>query len=244
MKKTDHGHYSLTKFLAQAGVCARRKAAELIKKRQVAVNNVIVDKPETRVSQTDVVRVNGNVITFQEPVYIIMNKPKDVITSVSDDHARATVMHILGPHVHERVYPVGRLDKETTGVLLLTNDGEWAQKLAHPRFGTEKVYHAELHRNLEYIDIKRARHGVMLSDGMAVVDNVTFISGKSRKQIAVTLHGGKYRVVRRLFAELGYTVKKLDRVSFAGLTKRRLLPGSWRYLSKKEIESLKKGDKE
>lgn len=240
MKNNNQISYSLTKFLAQAGVCARRKAVELIKKRQVSINDMVVTEPAVEVTQNDLVRVNGKQIVFEDPVYIVMNKPDGVITSVNDDYSRPTVMHVLGKHVHQRVYPVGRLDKPTTGVLLLTNDGELAQKLMHPKFGTEKVYHAELHRSLEPFDIRRVKQGVALADGIAAVDKLEFISGKSRRQVLVTLHNGKYRVIRRLFAQLGYTVKKLDRISFAGLTKKNLLPGAWRYLNKKEIENLKR----
>lgn len=240
MKKNNQISYSLTKFLSQAGVCARRKAAELIKAGQVSVNDMITKEPALQVTQDDCVRLNGKMVTFEEPVYIIMNKPDGVITSVTDDHSRPTVMHVLGKHVHQRVYPVGRLDRPTTGVLLLTNDGELSQQLMHPKFGTEKVYHAELHRNLEPFDVRRVKQGVKLVDGVAAVDKLEFVPGKSRRQVLVTLHNGKYRVIRRLFAQLGYTVKKLDRISFAGLTKKNLLPGAWRYMNKKEIENLKK----
>jgi 23S rRNA pseudouridine2605 synthase len=240
MKKNTQNSYSLTKFLSQAGVCARRKAVDLIKAGQISVNDMITKEPGVQVTQDDTVRMNGKVVSFEEPVYIIMNKPEGVITSVSDDHSRPTVMHVLGKHVHQRVYPVGRLDRPTTGVLLLTNDGELAQRLMHPKFGTEKVYQAELHRSLEPFDIRRVKQGVKLADGVAAVDKLQFISGKSRRQVLITLHSGKYRVVRRLFAQLGYTVKKLDRISFAGLTKKNLLPGAWRYMNKKEIENLKR----
>ena len=240
MKNDTQKSYSLTKFLSQAGACARRKAVELIKKGSITVNGIVAAEPGVLVSQSDMVRLNGKQIIFDEPVYIIMNKPEGVITSVSDDHNRQTVMHVLGRNVHKRVYPVGRLDKETTGILLFTNDGPLAQKLIHPKFETEKIYRVELHRSLEPFDIRRATQGVALSDGRATVDKVQFISGKSRRQILVTLHNGKYRIIRRLFAQLGYTVKKLDRISFAGLTKKNLLPGAWRYLSKQEIENLKR----
>lgn len=240
MKSNNQLAYSLTKFLAQAGVCARRKAIELIKKGSVTVNGVTAFEPAVQVTQADTIRVNGKQVVCEEPVYILMNKPDGVITSVADDHNRLTVMHVLGKHVHQRVYPVGRLDKPTTGALLLTNDGELSQQLMHPKFGVEKVYHAQLHRNLEPFDIRRVKQGVFLSDGVAAIDSLQFVSGKSRRQVLVTLHNGKYRVIRRLFAKLGYTVKKLDRISFAGLTKNKLAPGAWRYLNKKEIENLKR----
>lgn len=243
MKKTSDVYYSLTKFISQAGVCARRKAVDLIKGQQVTVNGRITDLPETKVTHEDVVRVRGTVVTFQEPIYLLMNKPQGVITSVADDQGRMTVMHLFGTRVHERVYPVGRLDKDTTGVLLFTNDGQWAQKLAHPRYGTEKIYHAELHRPLDMIDLQRAQRGVRLSDGYACFDKVSFIAGKSRRQVMVTLHSGKYHVVRRVFAHLGYTVKKLDRVSFAGLNKKKVALGGWRYLTKQEIKDLKENSK-
>lgn len=240
MKNNNQILYSLTKFLAQSGICARRKAVELIKNGSVTVNGVVAVEPAIQVTQSDNIRVNGKQVICEDLVYILMNKPEGVITSVSDDQNRLTVMHVLGKHVHQRVYPVGRLDRPTTGVLLLTNDGELSQKLIHPKFGVEKVYHAQLHRNLEPFDIRRVKQGVALSDGIASIDGLQFISGKSRKQVLVTLHNGKYRVIRRLFAKLGYTVKKLDRISFAGLTKKNMAPGTWRYLNKKEIENLKR----
>ncbi len=230
----------LNKFLAAAGVASRRKAAELIKQALVKVNNRIVTEPAYAVKDNDIVTVKGKHVRVQEPVYILLNKPAGFITTTFDEKGRATVMELLGKKFKERLYPVGRLDRNTTGLLLITNDGAVAQRLSHPRYEITKVYQVALHKTLYESDRQRIIKGVRLPDGNVKVDRISYPLGPRKNRVRLTLHSGKYRVVRRLFEELGYKVKKLDRIGYAMLSKRGLPLGSWRRLSKKEIAALTK----
>lgn len=230
----------LNKFLAHAAVASRRKAVELIKQGLVYVNNKVVKEPGYVVQEHDIVTVQGKRVSVQEPLYILLNKPAGYITTTSDEEGRATVMDLLGKSFKERLYPVGRLDRNTTGLLLLTNDGALSNQLAHPRNEVTKVYQVILDKTLQEQDRQRIIKGIRLEDGIVDVDRISHPLGPQKNSVRLTLHSGKYRVVRRLFEALGYRVKKLDRVAYAMLSKRGLPLGLWRRLSKKEINSLKK----
>ncbi|HMU45400.1 MAG TPA: pseudouridine synthase [Chitinophagaceae bacterium] len=234
------GSMPLNKFIAHAGICARREAAELVKKRLVKVNNELVTEPGHKVSDKDDVRVNGKKIFLAKNlVYILLNKPKDYITTTDDPQNRKTVIDLVKRATPERVYPVGRLDRNTSGVLLLTNDGELAQKLTHPSHEVKKVYHVTLNKPLEKKDFEQILKGVTLEDGPAGVDVLAYADLKDKTQIGVEIHSGRNRIVRRIFEHLGYDVKNLDRVIFAGLTKKNIERGKWRFLTEKEIRDLK-----
>jgi len=230
----------LNKFIAHAGVAARREAAEMVKKGLVKVNGQTVTEPGHKVSAKDEVRVNGKKIFLAKNlVYILLNKPKDYITTTDDPQGRKTVLDIISKATSERVYPVGRLDRNTSGVLLFTNDGELAQKLTHPSNEIKKVYHVTLNRPLEKNDFERILKGVTLEDGPASVDVLAYADVKDKTQIGVEIHSGRNRIVRRIFEHLGYDVKNLDRVTFAGLTKKNVDRGKWRFLTEKEVRDLK-----
>ena len=230
----------LNKYIAHAGICGRREAAELVKKGLVKVNKEIVTEPGYKVSATDEVNVNGKKIFLAKNlVYILLNKPKDFITTTDDPQGRKTVLDIIGKATTERVYPVGRLDRNTSGVLLLTNDGELAQKLTHPSNEIKKVYHVSLNKPLEKKDFEKILSGVTLEDGPASVDVLAYADMKDKTQVGVEIHSGRNRIVRRIFEALGYDVKNLDRVIFAGLTKKNIERGKFRFLSEKEVRDLK-----
>jgi len=230
----------LNKYVAHAGICARREAAEWVKKGLVKVNNETVTEPGYKVKPTDEVKVNGKKIFLAKNlVYILLNKPKDYITTTDDPQGRKTVVDLIGKATSERVYPVGRLDRNTSGVLLFTNDGELAQKLTHPSNEIRKVYHVTLDKPLEKNDFDRILKGVVLEDGPAPVDVLAYADIKDKTQIGVEIHGGRNRVVRRIFESLGYDVKNLDRVIFAGLTKKNIERGKYRFLTEKEVRDLK-----
>lgn len=229
---------TLNKFLAHAGYASRRKAVELVKSGVVSVNNFKITDPGFRVSSKDQVRVKGKLIQPEALVYIILNKPRGVITTVSDEKNRASVLDLVS--VPARVYPVGRLDRNTTGILLLTNDGELAQRLAHPRYSVPKTYHVVLHKPVSQEDIAAIKKGIRLSDGMVRIDAIGHLPKAPATCVRVELHSGKNRIVRRLFEALGYFIDKLDRVSYAGLSKRAIPIGRWRHLKKSEVEQLKK----
>ncbi len=230
----------LNKFLAHAGVCSRRNAVELIKQGLVKVNGVVVKEPGHSVAEKDIVTVRGKKVTVERKLYFILNKPSGYITTTSDEKGRDTVMDLIGSSYKERLYPVGRLDRNTTGILLLTNDGQLAQQLAHPKYRVQKVYHVTLSKPFLESDRKRILAGVRLRDGKVTVDRISHALGAKKNQVRLTIHSGKYRVVRRLFEALGYDVKKLDRVQYANLNKRGLPAGVWRKLQQKEISYLKK----
>jgi len=228
----------LNKFLSISGVCSRRNAVVFIKDGLVEVNDVVIIEPGYKVSLQDKVTCKGKLIRKQRKVYILLNKPKDYITTSQDEKGRRTVLDLLQGAVKERVYPVGRLDRHTTGLLLVTNDGELSQKLAHPKFGVKKVYNVLLDQSLKHDDLFNIKKGVMLEDGLIAADRVFYIPGKSRKHVRIQLHSGKNRVVRRIFKKLGYNIVKLDRINYAGLTKKGLSLGRWRTLKKDELLSL------
>ncbi len=230
----------LNKYIAHAGLAGRREAAELVKKGLVKVNGELVTEPGHKVSSKDEVNVNGKKIFLAKNlVYILLNKPKDFITTTDDPQGRKTVLDIIGKATPERVYPVGRLDRNTSGVLLLTNDGELAQKLTHPSDEIKKVYHVTLNKPLEKVDFDKILKGIVLEDGPASVDALAFADVKDKTQIGVEIHSGRNRIVRRIFEALGYDVKNLDRVIFAGLTKKNIERGKFRFLSEKEVRDLK-----
>ncbi len=230
----------LNKFIAHSGVTARREAAEMVKKGLVKVNGELVTEPGHKVSSKDEVRVNGKKIFLAKNlVYILLNKPKDYITTTDDPQKRKTVLDLIARATPERIYPVGRLDRNTSGVLLLTNDGELAQKLTHPSHEIKKVYHVTLDKALEKKHFDQILSGLVLEDGPASVDVLAYADVKDKTQIGVEIHSGRNRIVRRIFEHLGYDVKNLDRVVFAGLTKKNVDRGKWRFLSEKEIRDLK-----
>jgi len=230
----------LNKYIAHSGICSRRDAAELVKQGKASVNGKTVTEPGTKVSPNDLVKVNGKTITISRNfVYILLNKPKDYITTTDDPQGRKTVLDLIRTATRERVYPVGRLDRNTSGVLLLTNDGELAQKLAHPKHEIKKVYHASLDKPLTRSDFDKIAGGVMLEDGLASIDEIAYADPKDKSQIGLEIHSGRNRIVRRIFEHLGYDVRNLDRVMYAGLTKKNVQRGKWRLLTEKEVRLLK-----
>lgn len=238
--QTSNEQMPLNKFIAHCGVCSRRDAAELVKQGKVKVNGVVINEPGHRVSGKDDIRINGKKISLaRNLVYILLNKPKDFITTTEDPEGRKTVLDLIKRATTERVYPVGRLDRNTSGVLLLTNDGELSQKLTHPSNEIRKVYAVTLDKPLDKKDFEQIVKGVVLDDGPAAVDKLAFTDTKDKTQLGVELHSGRNRIVRRIFEQLGYDVKHLDRVMFAGLTKKNVERGKWRYLNEKEVRELK-----
>lgn len=230
----------LNKYLANSGICSRREADELIKAGLVTVNGEIVTEMGVKVSRTDIVKYNNTAIRKERKVYVLLNKPKDYITTTEDPEERKTVMNLVENACKERIYPVGRLDRNTTGLLLITNDGELTKKLTHPSSNIKKIYHAELDKNLTSADLKKIAAGLELEDGMVKVDEINYDGdGLDKTQVGIALHSGKNRIVRRIFESLGYEVRKLDRVIFAGLTKKDLPRGRWRNLSELEVNMLK-----
>jgi 23S rRNA pseudouridine2605 synthase len=230
----------LNKYIAHCGVCARRDAAALVKEGKVKVNDVVITEPGHRVSQKDEVKVNGKKIFVRKNlVYILLNKPKDYITTTDDPKGRKTVLDLVRPATRERIYPVGRLDRNTSGVLLLTNDGDLAQKLTHPSNEARKIYSVLLDKPLDKKHFEEILKGVVLEDGPAPVDVLAYTDPKNKAEVGVEIHNGRNRIVRRIFEHLGYDVKGLDRVMFAGLTKKNVDRGKWRFLNEKEIRELK-----
>lgn len=239
-RPTPPGTMPLNKFIAHAGIAARREAAELVKKGMVKVNGQVITEPGHKVSSKDEIRVNGKkAFLAKNLVYILLNKPKDYITTTDDPQGRKTVLDIIKNATSERIYPVGRLDRNTSGVLLLTNDGELAQKLTHPSNEVKKVYHVTLNKPLDKNDFDKILKGVVLEDGLANVDVLAYADAKDKTQIGVEIHSGRNRIVRRIFEYLGYDVRNLDRVTFAGLTKKNIDRGKWRFLTEKEVRDLK-----
>jgi 23S rRNA pseudouridine2605 synthase len=231
----------LNKYIAHGGICSRRDAADLIRQGKVTVNGQLITEPGTKVAPTDLVKINGKKITISRNfVYILLNKPKDYITTTDDPQGRKTVLDLIRPATTERVFPVGRLDRNTSGVLLLTNDGDLAQKLAHPSHQIKKIYHVTLDKPLTRADFDKIINGdVQLDDGPAEVDVMAYADPKDKTQIGLEIHSGRNRIVRRIFEHLGYDVRGLDRVMYAGLTKKNVQRGHWRLLSEKEIRILK-----
>ncbi|MEQ9263024.1 MAG: pseudouridine synthase [Owenweeksia sp.] len=238
-KPSSDGLTRLNKYLAHSGIASRREADDLIKAGLVEVNGKTITEMGFKVKPTDQVKFNGSEVSQEKKVYIVLNKPKGFITTTDDPKARKTVMDLLGSAGGERFYPVGRLDRKTTGVLLFTNDGDLAEKLTHPSHGARKIYEVGLDKNLTKTDLHSIQKGLELEDGPIQVDEIQYIEGKSKNNIGVVLHSGRNRIVRRIFESLGYEVSKLDRVFFAGITKKNLNRGQWRYLSEKEVQFLK-----
>jgi 23S rRNA pseudouridine2605 synthase len=230
----------LNKFVAHAGVSSRRAAAALVKEGKVTVNGVVITDPGTKVLYTDTVKVAGRKVTVSSHfVYILLNKPKDFLTTTTDPQGRKTVQQLISKATEERVYPIGRLDRNTSGVLLFTNDGDLAQKLSHPKNEMKKIYHVGLDKPLTKQHFEKIMVGVELEDGIAKVDEMAYADPKDKTQIGLEIHSGKNRIVRRIFAALGYDVKTLDRVMYAGLTKKNVQRGNWRFLTEKEVRALK-----
>ena len=231
----------LNKFLANAGVCSRREADDFIQAGVVSVNGNIVTELGTKVLRTDTVLFHDQLVTIEKKVYVLLNKPKDYVTTSDDPQNRKTVMDLVQDACRERIYPVGRLDRNTTGVLLLTNDGDLASKLTHPQYLKKKIYHVYLDKNVTAADVKQIAEGITLDDGEIHADAIEYASETDKKQIGIEIHSGRNRIVRRIFEHLGYRVVKLDRVFFAGLTKKNLRRGDWRYLTEKEVNMLRMG---
>ena len=231
----------LNKYLANAGVCSRREADEYIQAGAVLVNGTVVTELGTKVLRSDEVKFRDQPVTMEKKVYVLLNKPKDYVTTSDDPQQRKTVMDLVKNACEERIYPVGRLDRNTTGVLLLTNDGDLASKLTHPKFLKKKVYHVYLDKPVTATDLQKIAEGIELEDGEVHADAIEYASPTDEKQVGIEIHSGKNRIVRRIFESLGYRVVKLDRVQFAGLTKKNLRRGDWRFLTQKEVEMLRMG---
>ena len=231
----------LNRFLANAGVCSRREADTFIQAGVVSVNGHVVTELGTKVLRSDSVMFHDQLVSMEKKVYVLLNKPKDCVTTSDDPKNRKTVMDIVKGACRERIYPVGRLDRNTTGVLLLTNDGELASKLTHPQYKKKKIYHVFLDRNVAPEDIRQIAEGIMLDDGEIHADAIDYASPTDRRQVGIEIHSGRNRIVRRIFEHLGYRVSKLDRVYFAGLTKKNVRRGDWRFLTEREVSMLQMG---
>ena len=231
----------LNKFLANTGVCSRRDADKYIEAGVVSVNGVVVTELGTKVLRTDEIKFHDNPVNIEKKVYVLLNKPKGYVTTSDDPQNRKTVMDLVHNACPERIYPVGRLDRNTTGVLLLTNDGELASKLTHPKFLKKKIYHVTTDQNVSAADLRQIAEGITLEDGEIKADEIEYASATDKKQVGIEIHSGKNRIVRRIFESLGYHVVKLDRVYFAGLTKKNVRRGDWRYLTEKEVQMLRMG---
>ncbi len=231
----------LNKFLANAGICSRREADEYIQAGVITVNGEVVTELGTKVLRTDEVKFHDQPVSIEKKVYILLNKPKDCMVTSDDPQERKTVMDLVKDACTERIYPVGRLDRNTTGVLLLTNDGDLSSKLTHPKFLKKKIYHVHLDKNLSMEDMQKIAEGITLEDGEIHADAIEYVDERDKSQVGIEIHSGKNRIVRRIFESLGYRVTRLDRVFFAGLTKKGLRRGDWRYLTQKEVEMLRMG---
>jgi 23S rRNA pseudouridine2605 synthase len=241
VKREDDGTIRLNRFIANAGICSRREADTFIASGVVTVNGKPVNEMGIRVKPGDDVRFNGQRISAERKVYVLLNKPKGFVTTVEDPHADRTVMELISNACPERIYPVGRLDRTTTGLLLFTNDGDMTKRLTHPKYNRKKIYHVHLDKNVSKNDLQQIVDGITLEDGFVAADSVSYVDPEDKKQVGIEIHSGKNRVVRRIFAHLGYKVQKLDRVYFCGLTKKNLPRGRWRFLSEEEVSFLKMG---
>ncbi|TRX71907.1 pseudouridine synthase [Carboxylicivirga sp. M1479] len=235
------GKIRLNKYVANAGVCSRREADKLIEKGEVSVNGKVVTQLGTSVELTDNVSFNGKRLNPETKVYVLLNKPKGYVTTVEDKHAKQTVMDLVQDACDERIYPVGRLDKQTTGLLLLTNDGDLTKQLTHPKYNAKKIYHVFTDKPVFANHVDQLASGITLEDGPIHADAVSYVEKDDKTQVGIEIHSGRNRIVRRMFEHFGYKVMKLDRVFFAGLTKRNVPRGKWRYLSDKEVTRLKAG---
>lgn len=240
LQAQNQGEMPLNKFIAHSGICGRREAAEMVKEGKIKVNNNIIYEPGFKVISGDKIIFNNKQLHLQKNLaYILLNKPKDYITTSKDTHGRKTVFDLVQQATNERIYPVGRLDRNTTGVLLLTNDGELTQKLTHPSYEIKKIYEAKLDKPLLKKDMEAIITGIELEDGFITADAVSYADKKDKSLIGIEIHSGRNRIVRRIFEHLGYDVKGLDRVLFANLTKKNIDRGKWRHLSEKEVRLLK-----
>ncbi len=238
-KQVEKDTIRLNKYIANSGICSRREADELITQGLVEVNGKVVTEMGYQVQKTDRVVFDGQSITPEKPVYVLLNKPKGYISTTKDEKARKTVMDLVANASPYRLFPVGRLDRRTTGLILLTNDGHLTKKLTHPSFGVKKIYHVTLDRKLSVEDLRTIADGVRLEEGVAEVDSISYIEGKPKNEVGIEIHIGWNRVVRRIFKKMGYEVEALDRVIFAGLTKKNIKRGHWRILTEMEVNNLK-----
>lgn len=229
----------LNKYIAASGICSRREADQLISAGLISVNGKVISELGSKVGPADEVRYNGERIRNERKVYLVLNKPKDYVTTTDDPRERKTVMLLVKDACKERIYPVGRLDRNTTGVLLFTNDGELAKKMTHPSHNKKKIYHVSLNKGLSAGDLKKLADGISLDDGFIQPDAISYVSRENKREVGLEIHSGKNRIVRRMFEALGYRVDKLDRVYFGGLTKKSLSRGKWRFLTEKEVNRLK-----
>nr|WP_299030996.1 pseudouridine synthase [uncultured Tenacibaculum sp.] len=237
-KKTEDTGIRLNKFISNSGICSRREADTYIEHGSVSVNGKLVTEMGYKVQPTDEVRFDGTLISMEQKRYVLLNKPKNYITTMEDDRGRKTVMELVGNATRERIYPVGRLDRNTTGLLLFTNDGELAKKLTHPKHNVRKLYHASLDKKLSIADLEKLRGDVIIEGRKVFIDAVSYVEGEKKTEVGIEIHSGRNRIVRKIFEHYGYHVKKLDRVIFAGLTKKNLPRGRWRELTQQEINTL------
>lgn len=237
-KKPDSDGIRLNKYIANSGICSRREADTYIEHGSVAVNGKLVTEMGYKVQSTDEVRFDGTLISPEKKKYVLLNKPKNYITTMEDDRGRKTVMELVANAAQERIYPVGRLDRMTTGLLLFTNDGELAKKLTHPKHNVRKLYHASLDRKLDLKDLERLRGDVIIEGRKVFIDAVSYVEGEKKTEVGIEIHSGRNRIVRKIFEHVGYKVVKLDRVLFAGLTKKNLPRGRWRELTNQEVINL------
>lgn len=238
-KKSNPDEIRLNRYIANAGICSRREADTYIAAGNVSVNGKVVTEMGYKVKRSDDVRFDGKRLSLEKKEYILLNKPKNFITTTSDEKGRRTVMELVSSASKSRLLPVGRLDRNTTGLLLFTNDGDLTKKLTHPKHGVRKIYHVHLDKSLSLSDLHKIEEGLELEDGPIDVDSISFIQGAPKREIGVEIHSGRNRIVRRIFEHLGYEVTKLDRVIFAGLTKKDLPRGHWRHLTEQEIINLR-----
>ena len=237
-KKVDVGGIRLNKFISNSGICSRREADTYIEHGSVTVNGNLITEMGYKVKPNDDVRFDGTSISHEKKKYVLLNKPKNYITTMDDERGRKTVMELVSNAAKERIYPVGRLDRMTTGLLLFTNDGELAKKLTHPKHDVKKLYHASLDRKLDLKDLQKLRGEVIIEGKKVFIDAVSYVEGQSKTEVGIEIHSGRNRIVRKIFEHVGYKVVKLDRVLFAGLTKKNLPRGRWRELTKQELSNL------
>ena len=229
----------LNKYISNSGICSRREADTYIKSGSATVNGKVITEMGYKVKLDDEVRFDGSLISPEAKKYVLLNKPKNFITTMDDERGRKTVMDLVGGATKERIYPVGRLDRNTTGLLLFTNDGEMAKKLTHPKHNVRKLYHASLDKKLAIKDLQKIAANFVLEGKMVFVDAISYIENQSKTEVGIEIHSGRNRIVRKIFEHFGYTVVKLDRVIFSGLTKKNLSRGHWRHLTQQEINNLK-----
>ncbi len=237
--KEENSGIRLNKYIANSGICSRREADTYIEHGSVTVNGELVTEMGYKVQEGDEVRFDGTAISIEQKRYVLLNKPKNYITTMEDDRGRKTVMDLISNATKERIYPVGRLDRNTTGLLLFTNDGELAKKLTHPKHNVRKLYHASLDKKLSLSDLDKLRGDVIIEGRKVFIDAVSYVEGEKKTEVGIEIHSGRNRIVRKIFENFGYSVVKLDRVIFAGLTKKNLPRGRWKELTQQEVNNLK-----